>query len=175
MFRNRRQNYFHHGYPGQMAYWNQQAIEQRTQYNHYPNLPQNYGLPYQQQGIFYPPSYQGYGQTPQSGFPQPQNGFPNQTYPQQGSQFLFSNPLQPKENMMQQQYMPVNGYPVMNPYPKQNVIQKQPGGMQSLMNSFKSQDGSVDFNKMMSTAGQMANAVTQVSSLVKGLGGMFKV
>jgi hypothetical protein len=52
---------------------------------------------------------------------------------------------------------------------------KQPGGMNSLMNSFKSQDGSVDFNKMMNTAGQMMNAVTQVTSLVKGLGGMFKV
>jgi hypothetical protein len=55
------------------------------------------------------------------------------------------------------------------------MLPKQPGGMNSLMNSFKSQDGSVDFNKMMNTAGQMMNAVTQVTSLVKGLGGMFKV
>ena len=70
---------------------------------------------------------------------------------------------------------PMNGYPVMNPYPKQNAMPKQPGGMQSFINSFKSQDGSVDFNKMVNTAGQMMNAVTQVSSLVKGLGGIFKV
>jgi hypothetical protein len=62
----------------------------------------------------------------------------------------------------------------MNPYPKQNAIPKNPGGMQSFMNSFKSQDGSVDFNKMMNTAGQMMNAVSQVSSLVKGFGGIFK-
>jgi hypothetical protein len=72
-------------------------------------------------------------------------------------------------------YMPMNGYPTMNPYPKQNVLPKQPGGVQSIMNSFKSQDGSVDFNKMMNTAGQMMNAVNQVSSLVKGFGGFFKV
>jgi len=69
----------------------------------------------------------------------------------------------------------MNGHMVMNPYPKHNIIPKQNGGMQSLMNSFKSQDGSIDFNKMMNTAGQMMNAVTQVSSLVKGLGGIFKV
>jgi hypothetical protein len=63
----------------------------------------------------------------------------------------------------------------INPYPKLNIMPKQPGGMHSLINSFKSQDGSVDFNKMMNTAGQMMNAVTQVTSLVKGLGGMFKI
>ncbi len=44
-----------------------------------------------------------------------------------------------------------------------------------ILNSFKSQDGTVDINKMVNTAGQMMNAVTQVSSLVKGFGGMFKV
>jgi len=43
------------------------------------------------------------------------------------------------------------------------------------MNSFKTQDGTFDVNKMVDTAGQMMNAVTQVSSMVKGLGGMFKV
>lgn len=63
----------------------------------------------------------------------------------------------------------------MNPYPKTNLMPKQPGGMQSLVNSFKSQDGSVDFNKMVNTAGQMMNAVSQMTSLVKGLGGIFKV
>ncbi|AEH53575.1 conserved hypothetical protein [Heyndrickxia coagulans 2-6] len=41
------------------------------------------------------------------------------------------------------------------------------------MNSFKSQDGSIDFNKMVNTAGQMINAINQVSSMVKGLGGLF--
>ncbi|WP_430755266.1 YppG family protein [Niallia circulans] len=43
------------------------------------------------------------------------------------------------------------------------------------MNSFKSQDGSLDFNKMMDTAGMMMNAMNQVTGLVKGVGGIFKV
>ena len=68
----------------------------------------------------------------------------------------------------------MNGYPMMNPYPKQNGNIKQPGGVQSILNSFKSQDGTVDVNKMVNTAGQMMNAVSQVSSIVKGFGGMFK-
>ncbi|QJX62722.1 hypothetical protein HLK66_14400 [Niallia circulans] len=47
--------------------------------------------------------------------------------------------------------------------------------MKSIMNSFKSQDGSLDFNKMMDTAGMMMNAMNQVTGLVKGVGGIFKV
>jgi len=43
------------------------------------------------------------------------------------------------------------------------------------MNSFKGQDGSLDINKMVDTAGTMMNAVSQVSSMVKGLGGIIKV
>jgi len=62
----------------------------------------------------------------------------------------------------------------MNPYPKQSFIPKQPSGVQSIMNSFKAQDGSLDLNKMVDTAGQMMSAVTQVSSMVKGIGGIFK-
>ena len=62
----------------------------------------------------------------------------------------------------------------MNPYPKQSFLPKQPSGVQSIMNSFKSQDGSLDLNKMMDTAGSMVNAVSQVSSMVKGLGGIIK-
>ncbi len=96
-------------------------------------------------------------------------------YPANNAQFLFQNPLQPQEEAVSHHYMnQMNGYPTMNPYPKQSGMIKQPGGIQSLMNSFKSQDGTVDINKMVNTAGQMVNAVSQVSSLVKGLGGMFK-
>ncbi|PLT28427.1 hypothetical protein CUU66_19345 [Peribacillus deserti] len=63
-----------------------------------------------------------------------------------------------------------------NPYPTQNFMQKQQKqGMSSILNQFKTQDGSLDINKMMSTAGQMMNTMNQVSSIVKGFGGMFKV
>ncbi|WP_462411996.1 YppG family protein [Neobacillus sp. Marseille-QA0830] len=105
----------------------------------------------------------------------PYLGMPYQPYSNKDSQFLFQNPLQPKDETIPQPYMPMGGYPSMNPYPKQSFIPKQPNGMQSIMNSFKSQDGSIDFNKMINTAGQMASAVSQVTSLVKGFGGIFKV
>ncbi|QED48395.1 YppG family protein [Cytobacillus dafuensis] len=91
------------------------------------------------------------------------------------TQSIFQNPLEPEQNQMAQPQNPYMSNPYMNPYPKQSFVPKQPSGVQSIMNSFKAQDGSIDINKMMNTAGQMMNAVNQVSSLVKGLGGMIKV
>lgn len=96
----------------------------------------------------------------------------------QYSQNVFQNPLQPNEDLQPSVYPnqysnSANFNP--NPYPNQKFMPKQPTGIQSMMNSFKAQDGSVDINKMVNTAGQMMNAVSQVSSMVKGLGGVFKV
>ncbi|GLB57949.1 YppG family protein [Cytobacillus sp. NCCP-133] len=92
------------------------------------------------------------------------------------NQSIFQNPLESEDfngtNQKQQPMQPP--YPYMNPYPKQSFIPKQPSGVQSIMNSFKAQDGSIDLNKMVDTAGQMMNAVNQVSSMVKGIGGIFK-
>jgi hypothetical protein len=94
------------------------------------------------------------------------------------SQMLFDNPLQPAQNTSpyggflpqgQQQYAN------LHPYPQQAFLPKQPSGFQTVMNSFKNQEGTLDVNKMLDTAGQMMNAVTQVSSMVKGLGGILKV
>lgn len=112
-------------------------------------------------------------------------GYPNSPmpvqYPQQSSyspaQTIFQNPLQVQEDYygQQQNSYQQNTFPMMNPYPKASFIQKPPSGVKSVMNSFKAQDGSLDLNKMVDTAGQMMNAVSQVSSVVKGLGGMFKV
>lgn len=86
----------------------------------------------------------------------------------QGGYSPFANPLQAKkEQSMTAQYP--------NPYPKQAFMQKsQPSGFQSIMNQFKTQDGSIDVTKMMNTAGQMMGTVNQVQSMVKGLGGIFK-
>ncbi|WP_368086638.1 YppG family protein [Bacillus sp. cl95] len=88
---------------------------------------------------------------------------------------MFQNPLQPQDDLLHPYYQhhqkPVSN---ANPYPKQATMNKQGSSGKSILNSFKSQDGSVDLNKMMDTAGQMMNAVNQVSSLVKGLGSMFK-
>lgn len=91
------------------------------------------------------------------------------------SQLLFENPLQSQQdNSYGGGYYPNVPNQSMNPYPQQAYLPKQPGGFQSVMNSFKNQEGNLDLNKMIDTAGQMMNAVNQVSSMVKGLGGFFK-
>jgi len=115
-----------------------------------------------------------YNQYPQPNYSMQQ--YNQQTHQNSYNQSVFHNPLEPEPSQyptnVQQPFSP-NQY--MNPYPKQSFIPKQPSGVQSIMNSFKSQDGSLDINKMMDTAGSMVNAVTQVSSMVKGLGGMIKI
>ncbi|MFK9093418.1 YppG family protein [Bacillus salipaludis] len=183
MFGKKRPNhYVNYGYSGQMMHqvpmdqqWNQQHFLNRNQPIPYQSMPQNYDWMAFQQNPYYPQGVQPYAQNYQPGFIPHNVPYPNQQNSQKDSQFLFQNPLQPKDEMIQQQaYMPMNGFPMMNPYPKQSMLYKQPGGMKSIMNSFKSQDGSVDLNKMVNTAGTMMNAVNQVSSLVKGFGGFFK-
>lgn len=129
----------------------------------------------------YPNSYpslalQGFmpNQFPYGGFPMGQQGMQmgQSNFPQS----VFQNPLDPETGKQHSNSQhPYYSNTMMNPYPKQSFIPKQPSGVQSLLNSFKGQDGSVDINKMMNTAGQMMNAVNQVSSLVKGLGGIIKV
>ena len=55
-------------------------------------------------------------------------------------------------------------------------MQKNQGGnISSVLNQFKTQEGSIDFNKMIDTAGMMLNSMNQVSNLVKGVGSIFKV
>jgi len=181
--KNRPNHYVHNGYSGQMVHqvpidqqWNPQHFFYRNQPMPYQMNPQNNDfMAFQQQNPYFQQGMQPFGQNYQPGFV-PQNvPYQNQQYSQKDSQFLFQNPLQPKDEIVRPQaYMPMNGYPMMNPYPKQSMLPKQPSGMKSIMNSFKSQDGSVDFNKMVNTAGTMVNAVNQVSSLVKGFGGFFK-
>ncbi|MEI2356451.1 YppG family protein [Mesobacillus zeae] len=106
--------------------------------------------------------------------PQMGQGWNENIQDQDYSKMLFENPLQQGEISPYGQYQQHAPMQPMNPYPAQHFAPKQPTGMQSIMNSFKSQDGSLDINKMVDTAGQMMSAVTQVSSMVKGLGGMLK-
>jgi YppG-like protein len=153
---------------------NSRHYRQRYQ-NYYPyqnpyhqsnNMGQMENYPMNGNGQYFPPPFQ-YSQTPVR---------PNTQVNQAGyTNPYFENPLQHEEynpyqmKAMQQQ-------PYANPYPKASFMAKPTNsGMGSIMNSFKSQDGSFDFNKVMNTAGQMMGAVNQVSSLVKGLGGMFKL
>jgi hypothetical protein len=177
MFGNQNKPYdINQYYPGQMQQGNPYHPNGFFRNTPYPYQPQENYQYYQ------PPNYYNGAIQPY----QPQQnmqGYQNNAYfnTQKDPQFLFHNPLQPQEDYYGNPYAQQNGYqeynPYMNanPYPKQGMMPKQPGGFQSFMNSFKSQDGSVDYNKMMNTAGQMMNAVNQVSSLVKGFGGMFKI
>lgn len=146
---------------------------------------QNYNQAAEQYNPYYSPFNMEYQQPQQmTGMPQ---SFPHQPYPQQnfdsgyyshtGSKNagIFQNPLESEDYFGNQPSKPAAPQmPYMNPYPKQSFIPKQPSGVQSIMNSFKAQDGSLDLNKMVDTAGQMMSAVTQVSSMVKGIGGIFK-
>ncbi|VEF48006.1 Uncharacterised protein [Bacillus freudenreichii] len=135
----------------------------------YPNMQ----APYHSSIGMYPPN--GYYQAPmqmQMGHMNAQqylgqqyggNNMPNQ---------LFHNPLQIEEDHLQTPYTP-GGY--THPYQMPGQLPKpQTGHFNSFLNSFKSQSGTLDLNKMMDTAGQMMNALTQVSNMAKGIGGLFK-
>lgn len=106
-----------------------------------------------------------------------ENFFHGPVKKQQFTEMLYENPLYPFEKM------PLGGgaapyqafAPMSHPYPKQAFIHKPPSGVQSIINSFKTQDGSLDLNKVLDTAGLMMNTVNQVSSVIKGLSGIFKV
>jgi hypothetical protein len=179
------QNPYQSQSPYQNPYQNQNQSQSQSQNHQWQSYQQQ--NPYYQGGIqplnpYFQGGYQPLNQAVPQANMQTQHSHIPTTYPHKDSQFLFQNPLQPQEEMHPNQFLQSNGYQNMNqypnqnmnPYPKQNLMPKHNGGMQSFMNSFKSQDGSVDYNKMMNTAGQMMSAVNQVSSIVKGLGGFFK-
>ncbi|MDP4171573.1 MAG: YppG family protein [Bacillota bacterium] len=186
MFTNRNGNqYIQNGYSGQMPQGGPFYYNTNNRNYPYPiqGSPPQAAFQWPQQLLpYYQGGFQPFQPQMQQQFPTHQNFQPTSyMYPQKDTQFIFQNPLQPQEEsysnpyMNQHSYQTANPYINANPYPQNNTLQKQPGGMQSIMKSFKSQDGSVDFNKMVNTAGQMMNAVNQVSSLVKGFGGFFKV
>ena len=128
--------------------------------------------PYQHSGIQQEPySFQPYPQQPMNigGAQTPQGATMSSYSPTSQSFNPFDNPLQP-----QIKRPPYQAF--SNPYPKQQFMQKaQPSGFQSVLNQFKTQDGSVDITKMMNTAGQMVNTFTQMSSVFKGVGSLFKI
>ncbi|CAH0186387.1 hypothetical protein SRABI96_01562 [Peribacillus sp. Bi96] len=183
-------------YPQSMPeYWggHQQPMPQQNNQLYepfmYPYHPQNtggymtpYHDPYQQAAYhpFQPVPQQAMpvGTFPGNSVMQPMPQYPQmqpmqsnqQPQPQPQAFSPFDNPLQPAKRPPQSQQQ------AYNPYPKQQFMQKpQPSGIKSVMNQFKTQDGSMDITKMMNTAGQMMNTVSQVSSMVKGVGGFFKV
>ncbi|WP_312096776.1 YppG family protein [Niallia sp.] len=151
--------------------YTQSMFSENRQYHPYINQGQWNGAGMNGQNFYNMPMQPNYLNN-QPSYYHPQNAYKS------SSQEIFQNPLHymenPEMNSYSQNYMnPNQGF--MNPYPKQSFIPKKQGNVKSIMNSFKSQDGSLDFNKMMDTAGLMMNAMNQVTGLVKGVGGIFKV
>lgn len=153
-------------------YWNGGEGRRMPQPAPQPYAPHWYGMQMGGQSFYHSQEPGHYSQLPM------QTAWPQQghSHGQDVAQILFGNPLQPQgEHSYGMQAQPVPPFQNMNPYPNQAFLPKQPTGFQSVINSFKSQDGNLDINKMIDTAGQMMSAVTQVSSMVKGLGGILKV
>ncbi|MEI5907236.1 YppG family protein [Bacillus spongiae] len=159
-----RRHRFHYYRPYPMnQFVNQVGHPYNTGPNHYPT-PANQAN--HSNGVVLPP--------PQpEGYNNMWNAHSGQSpYQHQQSEF-FQNPLQQEEEY----YYPTprprpQGF--ANPYPKGSfAIKNQQGGVNSIMNSFKGKDGSLDLNKMVNTAGQMMGAMNQVSALVKGFGSIF--
>ena len=189
---NRANHYMSHYYPHfntnmgtgwDVANWRQ------MQHHYYPNPLGNMGSftnPYHHSPLIGNSNFNhnGYPSFAPQPFPNsqfPSNGVPMQPYSapigkNNYSQHIFDNPLEPEYDQQSgSSYHPYFSNSYMNPYPKQSIMPKQPSGFNSILNSFKTQNGSIDVNKMMNTAGQMLSAVNQVSSLVKGLGGIIKI
>lgn len=81
---------------------------------------------------------------------------------------------------MNQSNLPIEHFPESNmPFhqPYGNFIPPQPFGppsrpplTASMLQQFQDADGHIDFNKMLSTVGQLANTVQQVTPVIKQLG-----
>ncbi|CAM3979406.1 YppG family protein [Lederbergia lenta] len=159
-------------------------------FNHNPNRIYRQSLPQQ----YYPHSMDGYVMYPNYGLAQPRPAmYPN--YPLYSAGFhpylnyhapyenkikgfghdLFQNPLQPDDGYFYGTPNPKVAFQHGNPQKTGSSNNKQGGNSNSILNSFKSQDGTYDINKMVNTTGQLVNALSQVSSMAKGIGGFFKL
>jgi len=117
-----------------------------------------------------------YGRSFRTGRPQYRQNWPHfQPYDQnllyQPHHYPIKNPsMYPQQWQFQNQSFYPTPYPIGATAPSQQQHQ----GIQSLLSQFKNEDGTVDINKMMDTAGQMMGAVNQISGLVKGISNVFK-
>lgn len=112
------------------------------------------------------------------------NSVPNQTYPSnyypneqvhQSSPFeYFSKPSQPEAWPYTVAQQP-NYYQFQQqgPYFQQQNQQSNP--TPSILAQFQTPEGQMDVQKMLSTVGQLANTVQQVSPVIKEIGAMIRV
>lgn len=134
--------------------------------------------PYEQQYPFHINDYQH----PQQPYPMNDMNQPieNHYYPQEQSYYgeqeyspfqYFAKPIQPPNQWPQytdpQQYQP--NYENYLPNPNQGSPRPN-----SILTQFQNEDGQYDINKMISTVGQLAHTVQQVSPMIKQFGSIMK-
>jgi len=88
------------------------------------------------------------------------------------SDSIFEDPLDPGVSVGwgKSQFPEFPFYPV----PPRPFVASPPSGVHLLLDSFKGKDGQIDFNKILSTTGQLMGMVNQISGLIKGFATMFK-
>lgn len=95
---------------------------------------------------------------------------PNHSYPIQS---LLENPIDPLYDF--QQIIPYEINQHLSEWPI-NMPDNQKSKMETngILKYFKTQDGTVDLNKMFSTTGQLIGTLNQLQAFIKGLKLMFK-
>lgn len=82
---------------------------------------------------------------------------------QQSEPFMQQSQLNQQSEAYQQYQQSQNFYPPPNQQPRPNF-----------MSQFQGNDGQLDFNKMLSTVGHLANTVQQVSPVIQQFGSLMK-
>ena len=159
--RNYYRSSYHYEHPN---YTQRNGLEMQQIHGSHPQYWNTYHHPYPTDAsLQYGNPY--YFQTPQ-GYTQQQQ--PNNQHLQQPTNhpsytdIVFQNPLlasDEKTNFLLKSSV-FKSKSILSPIPqKASFLAKPPSGVQSVLNSFKSQDGTLDVNEMVDTAGQMVNAV----------------
>ena len=86
--------------------------------------------------------------------------FHHQPYQQPPHNFVQQPPNFPMYSMKQPPFQPFTPPGAQSPF-------------HSILSNFKTENGNLDLNKMMSTVGQISNTVNQVSPLLKQMGSFF--
>lgn len=114
---------------------------------------------------YYPPddmyytSDHPYMQQPPNPYPPVNGNLPNQTPYEH-----FAKPAQPEDWF----------YNMMQPNQSNYSAQQMDAQPNNVMGYFQNENGQMDFDKMLSTVGQIANTYHQVSPIVKQVGALIK-
>lgn len=134
----------------------------------YPYYSPNDFMGYPEQEFYnqMPPSpqpFQSYSYEPYQAAP-----YHSEPYQAQHNQSPFQQLMKPTQPTNWPDFVP-QGQPNQSFYPPPNQ-QPRP----NFMSQFQGSDGQLDFNKMLSTVGQLANTVQQVTPVIQQVGSLMK-